>query len=164
MGAYSPGKLVSAVIFQSETEHASRVRPACSEMYRRRVMVGISRAAASRIAACDGCAVEASRHPEESRRAIGKEELRLSRLTVAKPVNIEGSGLHLGESCRLTFQAAPPGQGIVFLRTDIPNAAPIPALVDQVSASERQTQLGTEPNAVHTVEHVLAAVSAHNID
>jgi UDP-3-O-[3-hydroxymyristoyl] N-acetylglucosamine deacetylase / 3-hydroxyacyl-[acyl-carrier-protein] dehydratase len=88
----------------------------------------------------------------------------LSRLTVAKPIYVEGSGLHLGEACRLTFQPAPPGQGIVFVRTDIPGAESIPAVVDHVSASERQTQLGTDPNAVHTVEHVLAAVSAHGID
>jgi len=88
----------------------------------------------------------------------------LSRLTIASPVSVEGTGLHLGEACRLTFQPAPEGQGIVFIRTDVPGGAPIPALVDQVSASERQTQLGTEPAAVHTVEHVLAAVSAYGID
>ncbi len=88
----------------------------------------------------------------------------MSRLTIASPVSVEGTGLHLGEACRLTFQPAPEGQGIVFIRTDVPGGAPIPALVDQVSASERQTQLGTEPAAVHTVEHVLAAVSAYGID
>jgi UDP-3-O-[3-hydroxymyristoyl] N-acetylglucosamine deacetylase/3-hydroxyacyl-[acyl-carrier-protein] dehydratase len=75
-----------------------------------------------------------------------------------------GTGLHLGEVCRLTFQPAPAGQGIVFIRTDVPNGAPIPALVDQVSGSERKTQLGADPVVVHTVEHVLAAVSAHGID
>jgi UDP-3-O-[3-hydroxymyristoyl] N-acetylglucosamine deacetylase/3-hydroxyacyl-[acyl-carrier-protein] dehydratase len=75
-----------------------------------------------------------------------------------------GTGLHLGEACRLTFKPAPAGQGIVFIRTDVPNGAPIPALVDQVSGSERKTQLGADPVVVHTVEHVLAAVSAHGID
>jgi UDP-3-O-[3-hydroxymyristoyl] N-acetylglucosamine deacetylase/3-hydroxyacyl-[acyl-carrier-protein] dehydratase len=88
----------------------------------------------------------------------------LSRLTISKPVSVDGTGLHLGERCTLTFQPAPAGQGIVFVRTDLPDGAPIPALVDRVSASERQTQLGTDPVAVHTVEHVLAAVSAHRID
>jgi len=88
----------------------------------------------------------------------------VSRLTIAKPVSVEGTGLHLGERCKLTFQPAPTGQGIVFIRTDVKGSAPIPALVQQVSASERQTQLGTDPVAVHTVEHVLAAVSAHRID
>jgi UDP-3-O-[3-hydroxymyristoyl] N-acetylglucosamine deacetylase / 3-hydroxyacyl-[acyl-carrier-protein] dehydratase len=88
----------------------------------------------------------------------------LSRFTIGKPVSVMGTGLHLGEACRLTFQPAPAGQGIVFIRTDVPNGAPIPALVDQVSGSERKTQLGADPVVVHTVEHVLAAVSAHGID
>jgi UDP-3-O-[3-hydroxymyristoyl] N-acetylglucosamine deacetylase/3-hydroxyacyl-[acyl-carrier-protein] dehydratase len=88
----------------------------------------------------------------------------LTRLTVGQEATVEGVGLHLGERCRLTFKPAPAGQGIVFLRTDLPDAAPIPALVDHVSASERRTQLGAHPASVHTVEHVLAAVSAHGID
>jgi UDP-3-O-[3-hydroxymyristoyl] N-acetylglucosamine deacetylase/3-hydroxyacyl-[acyl-carrier-protein] dehydratase len=88
----------------------------------------------------------------------------LSRFTIGKPVSVMGTGLHLGEACRLTFRPARAGQGIVFIRTDVPNGAPIPALVDQVSGSERKTQLGADPVVVHTVEHVLAAVSAHGID
>ena len=88
----------------------------------------------------------------------------MSRLTIGKPVSVLGTGLHLGERCTLTFQPAPAGQGIVFIRLDVPNGAPIPALVDQVSGSERKTQLGADPAVVHTVEHVLAAVSAHGID
>jgi UDP-3-O-[3-hydroxymyristoyl] N-acetylglucosamine deacetylase/3-hydroxyacyl-[acyl-carrier-protein] dehydratase len=88
----------------------------------------------------------------------------LSRLTIGHAVSLEGTGLHLGEWCRITFLPAQSRQGIQFLRTDIPNSPPIPALVDHVSASERRTQLGREPCSVHTVEHVLAAVSAHGID
>ena len=87
----------------------------------------------------------------------------MSRITIGKPASVEGTGLHLGEKCTLTFQPAPSGRGIVFVRTDL-SGDPIPAYVDQVSASERQTQLGSDPGAVHTVEHVLAAVAAHRID
>lgn len=88
----------------------------------------------------------------------------MTRLTIARQTNVEGIGLHLGERCRLTFKPAPANQGIVFVRTDLRGSPPIPALVDQVSASERRTQLGVEPASVHTVEHVLAAVSALGID
>ena len=79
-------------------------------------------------------------------------------------MEIEGLGLHLGEPCRLTFKPAPANQGILFVRTDLPDSAPIPALVGHVSASERRTQLGTGDASVHTVEHVLAAISALGID
>jgi UDP-3-O-[3-hydroxymyristoyl] N-acetylglucosamine deacetylase/3-hydroxyacyl-[acyl-carrier-protein] dehydratase len=88
----------------------------------------------------------------------------LTRLTLARPVEIEGLGLHLGEPCRLTFKPAPANQGIIFRRTDLPESAPIPALVGHVSASERRTQLGIADASVHTVEHVLAAISALGID
>ncbi len=88
----------------------------------------------------------------------------MTRFTIAQQADVEGIGLHLGEPCRLTFKPAPANQGIVFVRTDLPGSAPIPALVGQVTASERRTQLGVEPVSVLTVEHVLAAVSALGID
>ncbi len=88
----------------------------------------------------------------------------MSRFTVAKSATLEGAGLHLGEQCRLTFSPAAPNSGIRFRRCDIDGAAAISATVGEVSASERRTQLGTGENTVHTVEHVLAAVSAIGID
>ena len=86
------------------------------------------------------------------------------RQTIRAPVSLEGIGLHLGVRCRLSFGPAASGSGVVFQRTDIPGAAPVPALVDRAVVSERRTQLGTGPEALHTVEHVLAAVAALGID
>ena len=88
----------------------------------------------------------------------------MSRYTVAREATLEGMGLHLGEQCRLTFKPAPAGQGVVLQRIDIADAAPIRASVDEVSETERRTQLGSGENTVHTVEHVLAAVAALGID
>src|SRR5207244_10382655 len=65
---------------------------------------------------------------------------------------------------RITFQPAARKQGIVFRRTDCPGSPPIRAHVSEVSASERRTQLGKGAHAVHTVEHVLAAVTGMGID
>jgi UDP-3-O-[3-hydroxymyristoyl] N-acetylglucosamine deacetylase/3-hydroxyacyl-[acyl-carrier-protein] dehydratase len=88
----------------------------------------------------------------------------MSRKTIAGVVSIEGTGLHLGQPCRLTFKPAQRGDGVQLLRTDVENARPIRATVDQVSETERRTQLGKGDNTVHTVEHVLAAVAALGID
>jgi len=77
---------------------------------------------------------------------------------------LEGTGLHLGIPCRVTFQPASSKQGIVFRRMDCPGQPRIRAHVTEVSASERRTQLGKGDYAIHTVEHVLAAVSGLNID
>ena len=82
------------------------------------------------------------------------------RKTIARPVTVAGVGLHLGIACSLEFLPAASGTGIRFVRRDLGGAAPIPALADHAVLTERRTQLGEEPNAVHTVEHVLAAVAA----
>ncbi|HEY6088605.1 MAG TPA: bifunctional UDP-3-O-[3-hydroxymyristoyl] N-acetylglucosamine deacetylase/3-hydroxyacyl-ACP dehydratase [Gemmatimonadaceae bacterium] len=88
----------------------------------------------------------------------------MSRKTLARPATLEGIGLHLGVVCKLTFQPAKSKQGIVFRRTDCPGLPRIRAHVSEVSSSERRTQLGKGDASVHTVEHVLAAVSGMGID
>ena len=88
----------------------------------------------------------------------------MTRRTVARATTLEGVGLHMGVPCRLTFLPAPSGAGIVFRRADLPGAPLIPARVEHAVLTERRTQLGKEPIAVHTVEHVLAAVLARELD
>ena len=88
----------------------------------------------------------------------------MSRNTIAGPASVEGVGLHLGVSCRLTFRPAPSGAGIAFRRTDLPGAPTIPAHVDTAVLTDRRTQIGNDPVSVHTVEHVLAAVGALELD
>jgi UDP-3-O-[3-hydroxymyristoyl] N-acetylglucosamine deacetylase/3-hydroxyacyl-[acyl-carrier-protein] dehydratase len=86
------------------------------------------------------------------------------RRTISQPISVTGIGLHLGVPCTLEFRPGPSGSGIVFQRRDLADAPPIAALASRAVLSERRTQLGEEPNAVHTVEHVLAAVQALEID
>jgi UDP-3-O-[3-hydroxymyristoyl] N-acetylglucosamine deacetylase/3-hydroxyacyl-[acyl-carrier-protein] dehydratase len=86
------------------------------------------------------------------------------RRTIARSAAVSGVGLHLGVPCTLEFRPAPSGRGIVFERRDLAGAAPIPALADYAVLTDRRTQLGEEPNAVHTVEHVLGAVHALELD
>ena len=86
------------------------------------------------------------------------------RRTIERTSTVVGSGLHLGVDCTLEFRSAPSGSGITFERRDLIGARPIPALAANAVLTERRTQLGEEPNAVHTVEHVLAAVASLGID
>jgi UDP-3-O-[3-hydroxymyristoyl] N-acetylglucosamine deacetylase/3-hydroxyacyl-[acyl-carrier-protein] dehydratase len=86
------------------------------------------------------------------------------RRTIGRPISVTGVGLHLGVPCTLEFRPGPSGSGIVFQRRDLASAPPIAALASRAVLTERRTQLGEEPNAVHTVEHVLAAVNALEID
>jgi UDP-3-O-[3-hydroxymyristoyl] N-acetylglucosamine deacetylase/3-hydroxyacyl-[acyl-carrier-protein] dehydratase len=86
------------------------------------------------------------------------------RRTIARPARVTGVGLHLGVACTLEFRPGRSGGGIVFQRRDLEGAAPIPASAGHAVLTERRTQLGEEPNAVHTVEHVLAAAHALELD
>ena len=87
-----------------------------------------------------------------------------ARRTVARPATVEGVGLHLGVPCRLTFRPAAPGAGVSFLRSDLAGAPSVLARAEHAVLAERRTQLGEGEAAVHTVEHVLAAVGGSEID
>ncbi len=84
--------------------------------------------------------------------------------TLAKTVTYEGTGLHLGKPVRMTLKPAPVDSGAVFCRTDIPDAAPIPVDISQITTTMRATKLGSGDVFVITVEHVLSALHAMGID
>ncbi len=86
------------------------------------------------------------------------------RHSIGGAVSLQGIGLHLGRECTLTFHPAAPGSGIVFRRTDLPGAPAVLARAEHAVLTERHTQLGAGEEAVHTVEHVLAAIAALEID
>jgi UDP-3-O-acyl N-acetylglucosamine deacetylase len=66
--------------------------------------------------------------------------------------------------CRLTFRPAPERTGVVFRRVDLPGSPTIPARIEHAELTERRTQLGRNGVELHTVEHVLAAVAAAEVD
>jgi UDP-3-O-[3-hydroxymyristoyl] N-acetylglucosamine deacetylase / 3-hydroxyacyl-[acyl-carrier-protein] dehydratase len=86
------------------------------------------------------------------------------RQTILRTASVSGIGLHLGQPVTLEFAPAAPDSGVVFVRSDRPDAAPVPALASVAELVDRRTQLGQGAEAFHTVEHVLAAVAALGID
>ena len=86
------------------------------------------------------------------------------RRTIARDVALRGIGLHLGRECQLRFRPAASGAGIRFRRLDVAGQPETPAHVSVAVAAERRTQLGEGEGALHTVEHVLAAVAGLAID
>jgi UDP-3-O-[3-hydroxymyristoyl] N-acetylglucosamine deacetylase/3-hydroxyacyl-[acyl-carrier-protein] dehydratase len=79
-------------------------------------------------------------------------------------VTLEGVGMHTGVVSRVTFLGGEPGGGIVFRRTDLAGAPTIPAQLGSVSGVERRTVLSANGAEVHTVEHILAALHAFDVD
>lgn len=84
--------------------------------------------------------------------------------TLKKPVSFSGIGIHTGKDVHITFQPAKENSGISFCRVDLPDRPVIPATVDYVCDTNRSTTIGIKDAFIHTIEHVLAAVRAHNID
>lgn len=64
----------------------------------------------------------------------------------------------------MRFLPAKEGTGLTFKRVDLPGAPEIPATVEYVCANTRNTTLGIADIRIHTVEHVLAALKAYDID
>jgi UDP-3-O-[3-hydroxymyristoyl] N-acetylglucosamine deacetylase len=92
----------------------------------------------------------------------GTSDLRFSQKTIARAVAISGVGIHSGRPVRLRLHPAPEGTGVVFRRTD--SGVEIPALSTAVSSVELATTLGRDDVTVSTVEHLLAAVRAGDVD
>lgn len=84
--------------------------------------------------------------------------------TVKREASFSGIGLHTGEEVTMRFLPAKEGTGVIFKRIDLPGNPTIPATVEYVCANARNTTLGIADVRIHTVEHVLAAIRAYNID
>jgi len=84
--------------------------------------------------------------------------------TLSAPVTLTGVGVHSGEEATLTLRPAEAGTGIRFRRLDVEGTPEIPADLDHVSDTQLGTTLGGGETKVRTVEHVMAALAASQID
>jgi len=84
--------------------------------------------------------------------------------TLAKSASITGISLHTGEQVTLTLQPAPEDFGFKFRRIDLEDKPFIPALVEKVQKVERATTIAEGGVNVHTVEHVISALTGMGVD
>ena len=84
--------------------------------------------------------------------------------TLAKAASLSGTSLHTGAKVSLKIQPAPPDSGIKFKRKDLQDEPTIDATIANVKTVERATTIGEGSMRVHTVEHVLSALSALGVD
>lgn len=84
--------------------------------------------------------------------------------TLASSASLSGTSLHTGETVTLTLHPAPVGHGFKFKRSDLPDEPVVEAKVENVKTVERSTTL-VEGNAkIHTVEHVISALTGMGVD
>ena len=80
--------------------------------------------------------------------------------TINNKINFEGVGLHSGLESKLTLHPAPVNYGINF----IINNTIIPANSNYVNSTLRSTNLLKNKNSIMTVEHLLSALYALEVD
>ena len=84
--------------------------------------------------------------------------------TLASSASLTGTSLHTGEKVTLTLNPAPENHGYRFRRKDLPDEPIIEARADHVKMVERATTIVEGSVKIHTVEHVLAALSGMGVD
>ncbi len=84
--------------------------------------------------------------------------------TLLRDVSIKGNALHTGDAVHMTFKPAPVNHGIVFRRLDLHGHPEIKPRVDLVTDLVRATTIQQGHAKIHTVEHVLSALSGCGVD
>ncbi|MEY3322791.1 MAG: hypothetical protein RLZZ417_2374 [Bacteroidota bacterium] len=84
--------------------------------------------------------------------------------TISNAVSIAGIGLHTGLNVAISLKPAEENHGIKFQRIDLPGKPYIPADCNRVTHTTRSTVLEYEDASISTVEHLLSAIFACEID
>ena len=77
---------------------------------------------------------------------------------------LDGTGLFTGTKTEIKLRPAPEGTGIVFQRVDLPDKPLLSAQVENVRETPRCTILGNQNFQIQTVEHILSALKAFDLD
>ncbi len=84
--------------------------------------------------------------------------------TIKKEMHYSGIALHTGTRTNLIIKPAKENTGVVFRRIDLPDKPEVLAHISNVTEVQRATTLSNGKAMVVTVEHILAAFHALNID
>lgn len=87
--------------------------------------------------------------------------------TLRREIEFKGIGLHTGRETTLRFRPAPSDSGVRFVRSDLSSRPEIPVAPTSAKTNLsglRRTILASGGAEVHTVEHVLSALTGLGID
>ena len=88
----------------------------------------------------------------------------INQRTIRKERAVQGKSLHTGEEVTLTLKPAAPNTGFVFRRNDLYGKPEIRPLAENISDLVRSTTITNGNAKVHTIEHVLSALTGCGID
>ena len=88
----------------------------------------------------------------------------IKKRTISKDCSFTGKALHTGAVVSLKIKPAPVNHGIVFKRIDLPEKSEIRPDIALVTDLVRNTTIASGHTKVHTIEHILSALSGCGID
>lgn len=83
--------------------------------------------------------------------------------TIRNPIHAKGVGIHTGQKSRITLKPAEENTGVVFYQ-DGGKVSPLKACIENVTNTSLCTSIESGGIKVHTIEHLLSAVSGLGID
>lgn len=84
--------------------------------------------------------------------------------TIKNKITLKGKGLHTGKNVEVNILPAQANSGIVFKRIDLENPVIVKAEAEAVTETSRGTTIEAKGAKVATIEHLMAALYASNID
>ena len=84
--------------------------------------------------------------------------------TISKEISISGIGIHSGLKSQITICPAEVDSGINFQRIDLKEKPIVKAVFSNVISTNRSTNIKNKNAEVHTIEHLMASISALEID
>src|SRR5579871_3018737 len=99
-----------------------------------------------------------------ARRAVRIPAGMLRQRTLKSLVRASGVGLHTGRKVRMALRPAPADTGIVFRRVDLETVVDLPARAELVGEARLASTLVRGEVKIHTVEHLMSALSGLGID
>ncbi len=90
--------------------------------------------------------------------------MEIKQQTLKKEVSTKGIGLFTGKEISLKLSPLSENSGICFQRADLPSKPIFQANLENVKSLMRSTGIGRGDAVVQTVEHLLSALNAYQID
>lgn len=90
--------------------------------------------------------------------------MKRAKRTIAKPADLDGVGLFTGNRVRLRLLPAPPGTGVVFVRTDLPQRPRIAVNPETIASKFRRTAVANDKGEVESIEHLMSALHGIGVD
>lgn len=85
--------------------------------------------------------------------------------TILREVSTHGKALHTGQEVHLTLKPAPVNHGIIFRRVDLYGKPEVKPAIEFVNNElVRSTDITSGHTTLHTIEHVLSALSGCGVD